>query len=106
MRRAQKLLALLLAVVMVFSCATTVFAAPEQISVQLDVTYGQSEARSMLDMVNDFRTGDDAWYWNKEDTAKVEFDDLNELDYDYNLEQDILTLTEREYGDQLVFIRK
>ncbi len=26
--------------------------------------------------------------------------------YDYNLEQDILTLTEREYGDQLVFIRK
>lgn len=87
MRRAQKLLALLLAVVMVFSCATTVFAAPEQISVQLDVTYGQSEARSMLDMVNDFRTGDDAWYWNKEDTAKVEFDDLNELDYDYNLEQ-------------------
>ena len=26
--------------------------------------------------------------------------------YDYNLEQDILTLTEREYGDQLVFIRR
>ena len=26
--------------------------------------------------------------------------------YDYNLEQDTLTLTEREYGDQLGFIRK
>lgn len=26
--------------------------------------------------------------------------------YDYNLEQDRLTLTEREYGDQIVFIRK
>ena len=26
--------------------------------------------------------------------------------YDYNIEQDTLTLTEREYGDQLVFVRK
>lgn len=26
--------------------------------------------------------------------------------YDYNLEKDTLTLTEREYGDQMVFIRK
>lgn len=26
--------------------------------------------------------------------------------YDYNLEHDVLTLTEREYGDQMVFIRK
>ena len=26
--------------------------------------------------------------------------------YDYNVEQDTLTLTEREYGDQLVFIRE
>lgn len=25
--------------------------------------------------------------------------------YNYNVEQDILTLTEREYGDQLVFVR-
>ena len=26
--------------------------------------------------------------------------------YSYNVEQDTLTLTEREYGDQLVFVRK
>lgn len=26
--------------------------------------------------------------------------------YNYNVEQDTLTLTEREYGDQLVFVRK
>lgn len=26
--------------------------------------------------------------------------------YSYNIEQDTLTLTEREYGDQLVFVRK
>lgn len=26
--------------------------------------------------------------------------------YDYSVEQDTLTLTEREYGDQLIFVRK
>lgn len=26
--------------------------------------------------------------------------------YNYNVEQDMLTLTEREYGDQLVFVRR
>ncbi|MCC2253783.1 hypothetical protein LKD70_04930 [Ruminococcus sp. CLA-AA-H200] len=26
--------------------------------------------------------------------------------YDYNVEQDTLTLTEREYGDQMVFVRE
>ena len=26
--------------------------------------------------------------------------------YDYNIESDTLTLTEREYGDQMVFVRK
>lgn len=26
--------------------------------------------------------------------------------YDYNIEHDTLTLTEREYGDQLIFVRK
>ena len=26
--------------------------------------------------------------------------------YSYNIEQDTLTLTEREYGDQIVFVRK
>ena len=37
-------------------------------TVGLQVTYGQTEARGMLDSINAFRTGDDAWYWNKDDT--------------------------------------
>ena len=46
----------------------------------------QTSARSMLSMVNDFRTGDDAWHYN-ESNQKVYVTDAEELTYDYNLEQ-------------------
>ncbi len=55
--------------------------------VDVSVTYGQSEARTMLDMVNDFRTGDDAWYWNSDDSTKTVCTGLSELTYDYDLER-------------------
>ncbi len=55
-------------------------------TVELTVIYEQTEARSMLGMINDFRTGDDAWYWNEDDTTKTECTDLSELTYDYDLE--------------------
>jgi hypothetical protein len=38
-----------------------VSAADDIITVQVPLQYGQSEARTMLNMINDFRTGDDAW---------------------------------------------
>lgn len=58
-------------------------------TVQLDITvkYGQTESRSMLDMINEFRTGNDAWYWNNNDTQQYRPGNLSELTYDYNLEQ-------------------
>ena len=50
-------------------------------------TYDQESARDMLQMVNDFRTGDDAWYWNSNNTTKTDLSGtLSELTYDYNLE--------------------
>ena len=55
--------------------------------VQYDVTYDQTGARSMLEMVNAFRTGDDAWYWDKSDTTKVQVTGLQPLTYDYELEK-------------------
>lgn len=61
--------------------------AGETATVQLDVTYCQTEARSILDMVNDFRTGDDAWYWNSDNTTKTVCTDLSKLSYDYELEK-------------------
>ena len=56
-------------------------------SYNITVTYGQSEARSMRDMINKFRTGSDAWYWASDDTSKVTCSGLSELTYDYNLEK-------------------
>ena len=50
------------------------------------VEFGQTEARTMLDMVNEFRTGSEAWAWNSSDTKKVYLSDLSELKYDYGLE--------------------
>lgn len=49
--------------------------------------YDIDGARSMLKLINDFRTGPDAWYWNETNTAKVVLQDLQPLTYDYALEQ-------------------
>ncbi|WP_304854523.1 CAP domain-containing protein [Adlercreutzia caecimuris] len=54
---------------------------------QVPVTYGQTEARKMIDMINGFRTGNDAWYWNEGDATKTTCTNLQKLTYDYALEQ-------------------
>ncbi|MCD7842558.1 MAG: CAP domain-containing protein [Lachnospiraceae bacterium] len=60
--------------------------ATDTYSLGVTVTYGQTEARSMLDMINSLRTGDDAWYWNESNSAKIVCSGLSELTYDYDLE--------------------
>ena len=51
--------------------------------------FRQTEARTMLKMINDFRTGSEAWYWNSDDTTKTTFaaGELGKLTYDYTLEK-------------------
>lgn len=49
-------------------------------------TFGQTEARSMLDMINAFRTGDEAYYWNESDTGTVSSKG-EPLAYSYALEE-------------------
>ena len=62
--------------------------AAENISVNISVEYGQTEARSIFDMINEMRTNSsDAWYWNKDDTTKTTCNNLGELAYDYDLER-------------------
>ncbi len=56
-------------------------------TVKYYVTYGQADARTMLGMINDFRTGDDAWYWNSDNKTKTVCKNLGELTYDYELEK-------------------
>ena len=50
---------------------------------QADLT---SEARSMLKMINDFRTGDNAWYWNSDNRTVTQKTGLSKLQYDEELE--------------------
>ena len=62
-------------------------AAEEIIPVNISVQYGQTEARTILDMINEMRTSDyDAWCWNETNTKKdAYFGDA--LTYDYDLEK-------------------
>lgn len=46
-----------------------------------------SDARSMLSMVNKFRTGDDAWYWNSDNSTITKMTNLGILQYDPELEE-------------------
>ena len=57
-------------------------------AVAYDVTFGQSEARRMLPLVNSFRQGSEAW-WYADDTktSRVSAGTLQPLAYDYSLER-------------------
>lgn len=55
--------------------------------VKIKVTYGQTEARTMLADINEFRTSDtEAWCWDKTDSIKESWR-TTELQYDYELER-------------------
>ncbi len=58
----------------------------DMVSLDTTVQYQQTNARTILDMVNDLRTGSDAWYWNQDGT-KYTCADLSALTYDYALEE-------------------
>ena len=76
---------LLLAILM--TGTISVFAA-DNLTVDVEVTYDQSGARSMLSMVNSFRSGSDAWYWNPDGSTKTTLNGtLTPFVYDYDLEK-------------------
>lgn len=56
-------------------------------TINISVVHGQTEARKMLDMINTFRTGNDAWYWDRDDSTRVSVTDLQPMVYDYELEK-------------------
>ena len=49
--------------------------------------YLQDEARSMIDEINEFRHGSEAWYWNEDNSEKVTCSGLGDLIYDVELEK-------------------
>lgn len=59
----------------------------QSVKVQIQISYGQTEARGMLDAMNEFRQGNDAWVWNANDTGKITYSNLGKLKLDPILEQ-------------------
>ncbi|MBQ4364798.1 MAG: hypothetical protein II804_00865 [Clostridia bacterium] len=88
----KRILSLLLCLVLVVGAVCAVGAAGDDqpqsaFLISMPVRFRQTEARKLLQMVNDFRTGSDAWYWNNDDTTKFSASGLKTLSYDYELEQ-------------------
>lgn len=76
-------LVLTMAMALLFSLTGVAYAA----NVQIAIRYGQTDARSIHKMINDFRTDPDtAWYWNEDNKTKTKCTGLKPLKYDYDLE--------------------
>lgn len=85
----RRWLSLLLVLALLLSAVPAVGAAAKEPVMHGSITLqcGQTEARSMLAMVNAFRKSDEAWAWNQTSTEKIYYPDLPELTYDYTLEK-------------------
>ncbi|MCD7882271.1 MAG: CAP domain-containing protein, partial [Lachnospiraceae bacterium] len=75
------------AILLIVCPSGTILAEADTTTISYNVTYRQSDARSMLTMINEFRTGSEAWYWNSDNTTKTTCTDLSALTYDYTLEK-------------------
>ena len=84
--RLRSLLSALLVLVLLSSCAVSAQAA-DTVKVDVSASFMYKEARNMLDLVNSFRTGKDAYYLSKDNKTKVKVSGLKKLSYDYNLEK-------------------
>ena len=93
MRRARKVISILLLMALVVSTYTVpAFAADTTAAIEVTGTYGQDDARAMLELVNNFRQEADVWQWNGDNSTKTIFNqngakEIGVLTYDYNLEQ-------------------
>lgn len=83
----RRILCLVLALITLFTLLPFAALADGVEKVSYQVTYCQSEARKMLNMVNEFRTGSGAWQWNSDNTEKIYLKGLETLSYDYTLEK-------------------
>ena len=86
MKKLHVLTTLLLAMVLLLSCGTEALAG-ETLKVQVQAESRVSDARNMLTLINQLRTGKNAWYWSKDNKPKVKVKGLKKLQYDYTLER-------------------
>lgn len=90
MKKLMNLILVMVAITFVFFCSPSAKAYSNSDTVQAEMQYNQSDARQMLDFLNDFRAnGDDSlgkpWYWNSNNISKT-YPNLQKLTYDYTLE--------------------
>ena len=84
----RKMIVVLFAVMLSLSVLTGAKAAEAaETSVTIAVQYGQTEARKIVDMINQFRSGSEAWYWDSNNSTKTTCKNLVQLTYDYQLEK-------------------
>ncbi len=82
MKKTVSLLLSLVMIISVFSMTQLNAFASQSTTVKFE----QSEARTVLNMINSFRASSDAWYWNSDNTTKT-YVSSEPLQYDYTLEK-------------------
>ncbi len=89
MKKTKAFLSFVLALTILASCfGFNAFAEEnEKYSAKIKVTYNQSSAREICNMINDMRKSSDAWYWDTDNKTKVTLTSLGDLTYDYSLEK-------------------
>ena len=87
-KKILSMLAAMLALVLILTGeAVPAFAAGDKISVGVTAKFMYEDARSMLPMINAFRTGSDAWYIDTDNRTRINVNGLKKLEYDYDLEK-------------------
>ena len=67
----KRTITLLLLLTLLLALAGPALAADGYVDAKITGTFCYSYARQQLAMVNDFRTGSEAWYWNSDNTSKT-----------------------------------
>lgn len=81
----KKLISIFLSLVMALS-AFSCMGMNAYAATSTTVKFEQSNARTVLNMINSFRSSSDAWYWNSDNTTKT-YVTCSPLQYDYTLEK-------------------
>ena len=81
----KKLISIFLSFVMLLSAFSCV-GINAYAATSTTVKFEQSNARTVLNMINSFRSSGDTWYWNSNNTAKT-YVTCSPLQYDYTLEK-------------------
>lgn len=61
--------------------------AKELKDIEIEVVYYQSEARSVVNLINELRASDDAWAWQPNNVDKYWYKEAGPIHYDYSLEK-------------------